>query len=204
MTSDITLESVHIPICRRPTVVPGFFNKTLSNRVLQNIEDTIQPCLGGKYVGIVSASSFPQLGRYPLAILGGFRGTLLNRFENIGHIVNLVHRVNEHVNMIRHEDIGKDGEVVLLRCLVDAVGKGSAYSVIEQVLSTVMGREGYVVRMPEGVERIALVEIRLFLSRHSGVLPGRHLVIVSLSCLSSQLLRPPSPAASADRSQVVG
>ena len=126
------------------------------------------------------------------------------RFENNRHFVNLVHRVNEHVNMIRHEDIGKDGEVVLLRCLVDAVGKGSAYSVIEQVLSTVMGREGYVVRMPEGVERIALVEIRLFLSRHSGVLPGRHLVIVSLSCLSSQLLRPPSPAASADRSQVVG
>ena len=43
--------------------------------------------------------------------------------------------------------------------------------------------------MPEGVERLALVEVRLSLSRHFGVLPGRMLVTVSLSCLSSQLRR---------------
>ena len=174
MTSDIALDSVDIPICRRPTVVPGLFNKTLSTWVSQNVENAIEPCLWAKDVGIVSASSFPQRGRYPLPILGGFRGTLLNRFENNRHFVNLVHRVNEHVNMIRHEDISKDLEVVFLRCLVDAVGKGFAYSVIEQVLSTVISREGYVMRMPEGVERLALVEVRLSFARHSMVLPGRH------------------------------
>jgi hypothetical protein len=83
---------------------------------------------------------------------------------------------------------GKDGEVVL-RSLIVAVGEGFADSVIEQVLAAVVGREGYVVGMPERVERLALIEVRLSLSRHFGVLPGRHLVIVSPSCLSSQLLR---------------
>ncbi len=71
----------------------------------------------------------------------------------------------------------------------DTVGEGFAYSVIEQVLSTVIGQEGYVERMPERVGRPALVEVLLSLSRHFGVLPGRHLVNISLSCLSSQLLR---------------
>ena len=42
----------------------------------------------------------------------------------------LVYRVNEHVNVIRHKDISKDGEVVLLRSLIDAVGKGLAHTVI--------------------------------------------------------------------------
>jgi hypothetical protein len=185
----VTLDSVHIPICRRPTVVPGLFNKTLSNWVSQNVENTVEPCLWAKDVGIVSAPSFPQIGRYPLPILGGFRGTLLNRFENIRHFVNIVLRVNEHMNVNRHKDIGKDREVVLLRSLVDAVGEGFAYSVIEQVLAAVVGREGYVVRMPERVERLALVVVRLSLSRNSRVLPVRPLVNISLPCLSSQLLR---------------
>jgi len=62
--------------------------------------------------------------------------------------------------------------------------------------------DGFAMRMPDGVGRLAHVEDQLSLSRNSGVLPGRHLVTASLSCLSSQLLRPPSPAASADRSQI--
>ena len=151
MTSNITLDSAHIPICRRPTVVRGFFNETLSNGVSQNLENTIEPCLRAKYVGIVSAPSFSQRRRYPLPILGGFRGTLIIRFENISHVVNLVQRVNEHVNVIRHEDIGMDSEVVIPRSLVDAVGKSFAYSVFEQVLAVVVGREGYLLRMPEGI-----------------------------------------------------
>ncbi len=43
---------------------------------------------------------------------------------------SLVHRVNEHVNVIWHEDVSKNREVVLLRCLVDAVGKGLAHTII--------------------------------------------------------------------------
>ena len=64
--------------------------------------------------------------------------------------------------------------------------------------------DGFAMRMPDGVGRLELVEVRVSLSRHFGILPGRHLVNISLSCLSSQLLPPPLPAASADRSQIVG
>ncbi len=44
-------------------------------------------------------------------------------------------------------------------------------------------------RMPESVERLALVEVRLSLSQHFDVLPGRSQETTSLSCVSSQLLR---------------
>ena len=60
-----------------------------------------------------------------------------------------------------------------LRCLVDAAGEGFADSVIEQVLAAVVGREVTVSRMPDGVERLTLVEVRLSLSSHLEVLPGR-------------------------------
>ena len=40
------------------------------------------------------------------------------------------------------------------------IGKGFADSVIEQVFAAMVRREGYVMRMPESVERLALVEVR--------------------------------------------
>ena len=60
--------------------------------------------------------------------------------------------------------------------------------------TSVASREGYVVRMQEGVEGLALVEVLLSFRRHFMVLPGRHLVNFSPS-----LLILPAPS-----SQIVG
>ena len=75
----------------------------------------------------------PQVGGNPLPKLCLVRDSLLNGFEDRGHVVDLVHRVDEHVDVIWHEDIGKYGKVVLFRGFVDTLGEGFANTIIEQV-----------------------------------------------------------------------
>lgn len=139
VTADIALNSVHIPVRRRPAVIPRRFDDTFPHRVLKDIEDAVPPGLWVEDVGIVAAPPFPQGGRYPLSVLCRFGWSLLDRFKYVGHVVDLVHWVDEHVNVIGHEDISEDGEVVVFRCFGDAFGQGFTDSIVEQVLAAMMG-----------------------------------------------------------------
>lgn len=130
VTADIAFNSVHIPVRRRPAVIPRRFDDTFPHRVLKDIEDAVSPGLWVENIGVVSTSPFPQGSRNPLAIPGDFRRPLLDCFENVGHFVNLVHWMDEHVDMIWHEHIGKDSEVVFPRGFIDTFGKSFTDSIV--------------------------------------------------------------------------
>ncbi len=84
---------------------------------------------------------FPQVSLDHAAILCAPGGSLLDRLEDLGHIVILVHRVNEHMNMVGHEYVGKDNEVVEFSGFVYSFGYEFANLVILEIWLAVKGRE---------------------------------------------------------------
>ena len=66
---------------------------------------------------------------------------MLDGFENLGHVIDFVHRPNEEVNVIVHEDIGKNDEVVRLSGLVDSSGEEFTDLVVLEIRLAVISRE---------------------------------------------------------------
>ena len=96
---------------------------------MKDIENAIASRLWVKDIGVVPSSSLPQNGWYPLSVFRSFRWSLLDCFENVGYFVDLVHGVNEQMDVVRHEDVGKDGKVKLFGCFVDSPGQCLADSI---------------------------------------------------------------------------
>ena len=51
--------------------------------------------------------------------------------KDLGHVVNLVNRVDEHVNVVGHEDIGKNGEIVFDGSFVKSLDEEFADAIVE-------------------------------------------------------------------------
>ena len=89
--------------------------------------------------------------------------------------------------MVRHEDISEHGEIELLGGFIYASCKRFAYSIVNKVFPAVVGGKGEIVAVPEGVERLSLIEVVLLLAIHSLVFTSGAQASWKFSCLSSQL-----------------
>ena len=104
-----------------------------------DVVDHLCPRLSAGDISVVASASFPEVSHDPSSILGTAGRPLLDGLENLGHVIDFVHRTNEQVNMIGHEDIGKDNETVLLRGFVDAFGKEFTDLVVLEIGFAVIG-----------------------------------------------------------------
>ena len=56
---------------------------------------------------------------------------LFQSMKELGHVIDLVDRVDEHVNVVGHEDIGKNGEIVFDGSFVKSLDEEFANAIVE-------------------------------------------------------------------------
>ena len=51
--------------------------------------------------------------------------------KDLGYVIDLVDRVDEHVNVVGHEDIGKNGEIVFDGSFIKSLDEKLADAIVE-------------------------------------------------------------------------
>ena len=104
-----------------------------------NVTDGKRPCVRVVYVAVVASARFPQVGGCPFPLSCGFRRSLLDRFQDVGHIVNLFVRVKQDMNVIWHEHEWEDSKVEFDCGFVDSIGEELADSLVAEIRPLVIG-----------------------------------------------------------------
>jgi hypothetical protein len=104
-----------------------------------NAFDSVTSRLLTEDVSVVASASLPQISRNPAARFCHLGYSTLDRFCDGLHLVDLIERMDKEVNMIGHEDVCEDDKVMLLGCLVDALGQRLADPFIFQMRPSAIG-----------------------------------------------------------------
>ena len=106
-----------------------------------DVVSDLNSCLLACNITVIASAAFPEIGPNPSSILGTARWSLLDGFENLGHVINFVHRPNDDVDVIVHEDVGKNDEVVGLCGFVDSSREEFTDLVVLEIRLAVISRE---------------------------------------------------------------
>ena len=104
-----------------------------------DIADNVPSRLSPLNVVIVTTAPLPQQRIDPSLLLCTLRWPLLERLQKRRHIVGFIQRKHQEMYMIRHEDVGEDHKVVLLRRLIDELRQHRADPLVEQKRLAMIG-----------------------------------------------------------------
>ena len=104
-----------------------------------NVVDCVLTSVFRKDVPVVPTSGLPEIGLDPSSRLCTIRDSLLHGLCDYFHFIDFVERMNQDMNVVLHEDVGEDNEVMLLGGFVNSVGKGLADAVVGEVLPSAVG-----------------------------------------------------------------
>ena len=77
-----------------------------------NIVDDLLSGVWLSHISVIASTSLPKIGAYSASALCATRWTLLDRLEDLGHIVYFAHRSDEKMDVVVHEDISNYDEVM--------------------------------------------------------------------------------------------
>lgn len=107
-----------------------------------NVVDDLNSRFRFGHISIIAATSLPEIGCDKAFVFCTARWALLDRLQDLRHIVDFIHRANEQMDVVGHEDVGKNHEVVSGCCFVDSFGQQPADFVILKIWLTMESGKG--------------------------------------------------------------